>query len=290
MKITKLFFYILIVGIIVTPQKSSALVVFADRPIDPVAQGDSVLVPIFADTEGAEINSIEGSIILEGGVTVSAITTGGSVFNLWPEKPSLKENIITFTGGTQSGFRGSKVRLFTIALIPTEKTNVLIRPKNIVGYLADGTGSKIDGRLRAVSVPVSGSVKEMKNEFGSLLVADTTPPSKFAIELGRDASQYNGDFFITFFADDSETGIQRYEVSEGDLGMVRSGNVYVLRDQTLKSQVQVKAIDMAGNERVVLFKYGNGFNWNIIWMSLVGVVALGFVIVFLRKNKLIFWK
>ncbi len=290
MKISKLFLFIVLAGCIVSPGKVSALVVFADRPVDPVAQGDSVLIPIYADTEGVEVNSIEGSVIIEGGATVNAITTGGSVFNLWPEKPSLSENVITFAGGTQSGVRGARIRLFTIALVPTEKNNVLIRAKDINGYLADGTGVKISGKTRAVSIPVSGTVTEMKNEFGSLILSDTTPPKKFVIELGRDASQYNGDFFVTFFAEDSETGIQRYEVTEGDFGMVRSGSTYVLRDQTLRTPIQVKAIDMAGNEHVETFEY-KALSWTRVALMVgAGLVVIAGVLFLLRKKKILFWK
>lgn len=290
MNISKLFFSIVLAGCIVSPGKASALVVFADRPVDPVAQGDSVLIPIYADTEGVEVNSIEGSIIIEGGATVNAITTGGSVFNLWPEKPSLSENVITFAGGTQSGVRGARIRLFTIALVPTEKSNVLIRAKDINGYNADGTGSKIEGKTRAVAIPVNGSATEMKNEFGNLILSDTTAPKRFSIELGRDASQYDGDFFVTFFAEDAETGIQRYEVTEGGYGMVRSGSTYVLRDQTLRSPIEVKAIDMAGNERVETFEYKGSSLLRTLIIAGAGLVLIIGALFLLRKKKLLFWK
>jgi DNA polymerase III sliding clamp (beta) subunit (PCNA family) len=61
----------------------------------------SITLFVKLDTESTTVNSLDGSIVLAGMKDqVLDIYTGGSAFTLWPNKPSLSGNIISFTGNT----------------------------------------------------------------------------------------------------------------------------------------------------------------------------------------------
>jgi hypothetical protein len=80
------------------------------------------------------------------------------------------------------------------------------------------------------------------------------------------------------------SGINRYEVRENGLPAVRSGNTYVLEDQSLKGIVEVKAVDNAGNfstETIDLKKKANKYG---LYIGLL-ILIIGIFIYFKVKKK-----
>ncbi len=96
------------------------------------------------------------------------------------------------------------------------------------------------------------------------------------IELLSDQRVFDGQYFIIFDAQDKQTGIDHYEVLESEPGAESAGesgrsdlirrfikgktpqwkvaqSPYLLEDQKLQSEVHVKAVDKAGNERTVKY-------------------------------------
>ncbi len=105
--------------------------------------------------------------------------------------------------------------------------------------------------------------------------ADNIPPIPFTIYLRKDKGVYNNQYYVTFNTVDKQSGIDHYEILEikpgEEIGKIpESGFMdrllgrekkapqwqkaqipYLLKDQSLRSIIKVKAIDKAGNERVV---------------------------------------
>ncbi len=88
---------------------------------------------------------------------------------------------------------------------------------------------------------------------------DTVPPKPFEPKIGQDSSLFEGKHFLSFTALDEASGIDYYEVKEQPrmLGIAQKGewqkkeSPCLLTDQSLRSIIKVKAVDKAGNERVV---------------------------------------
>jgi len=81
---------------------------------------------------------------------------------------------------------------------------------------------------------------------------DTSPPDPFLPQIGRDPSIFNGDYFVAFAATDPQSGIDHYEILEGsDTVWHTATSPYRLTDQTLSSNIYIRAVDGAGNFRVV---------------------------------------
>lgn len=257
------------------PSYAHAAKIFIDLPEKPISVGNTSIIKVMIDTD-QEINAVEGTLKFSSPKDITSVNTGGSIFDLWPRKPSLEGDKISFVGGTTAGVYGKSLRLFTIAVKPISTNPIKIALVNSTAYLNDGKGTKIAVTGDAVQIPVqiSGNIS---NELDSLIKSDNTAPEKFEIEIGHDASVYDGKYFISFFATDKDSGINRYEITEGSRAPVRSGSPYVLQDQNLSSIIAVKAIDNAGNERISTFNPNfDGAHWTKIAI----IIALLLLILF----------
>lgn len=223
--------------------------------------GDTVLVSVRVDTEGKDINTVEGSVRLDYGaneVALAGINTAGSLFSLWPNKPlpSDDNTSVSFVGGAPGGLLADDAVLFNMALKLTAPGQLTLSPRNISVYLHDGKGTKdqvsaADFILRVA--PQTDGVPTT-DDVASLLATDKTPPAAFEPMIGRDPALFENRSFVSFFTTDAESGIAYYEVQEGDTAFVQAESPYALQDQTLRSPIRVKAVDRAGNEKVVEFK------------------------------------
>lgn len=248
-----------------------AISIYPDKEIKEIPVGNPYLIKILINTDGQEINAIEGIIKINNLATVSSVNTGGSIFNLWPESPKISTNQeINFTGGTEGGIYGKDLRLLNFTVTPSVVGDINISSNNLFVYLNDGNGTKIK-----VS-DLDFNVKSVRGELdiSDNIEKDEMPPMDFNIDLGKDDFVYDGKYFITFNAVDETSGLNRYEVKEGDTDYVISGNTYVLKDQTLKTKVYVRAIDNAGNQRVESFDPQNNKIGLMIKYSLYIILIL----------------
>lgn len=280
----KRFFILIALVLCLSPISARAATIFIAPPKEPLSVGRTSLIMVMINTEDAEINAAEGTLRFSTPNDVVTITNGGSVFNLWPRKASLEADTISFVGGTTAGVYGSSLKLFTIAVRPTSEASIEISLKNATAYLNDGKGTATNITGRSITLPVRAASEAVDDELVTLLSIDTTPPGSFEIELGSDPMLYDGKYFLSFYASDNDSGLIRYEVTEGERALVRSGNTYVLQDQTLSSTVIVHAIDAAGNEQIETFKPGNETSSHMRVLIIIAFV-LGALCYFIYKRK-----
>lgn len=90
---------------------------------------------------------------------------------------------------------------------------------------------------------------------------DRTPPLPFEPVRDHVAELFGDDWFVSFVAQDMESGIERYEVAEwpgpplndtSGLAWEVTQSPHLLKDQSLMSSVYVRAIDRAGNIRLAV--------------------------------------
>lgn len=141
--------------------------------------------------------------------------------------------------------------------------------------LNDGFGTKDNLDLKGSVINLLNAPATLKDDWQAQVEEDNIPPEPFIIELQSNPNIYNGQYYIDFYTIDRQSGIDHYEVLElrpgekiGDkpkreisdylFGYKnealnwRPGEIpYLLFDQDLKSVISVKAIDKAGNERIV---------------------------------------
>lgn len=259
--------------------------VFMYTPSDRFAVWDKKIIEVRLDTEGRTLNALEGLVGIyspEGPVFVRELSVGGSAFSLWPNKPSLSRDgnnsSISFVGGQPGGVNSHDALLFTIAVTAEQAGSLYVVPVSLVGYLHDGQGTPLTVAASDITLTIKPAAEKPVDEWENLVLADHEPPLPFTITLGRDASVEDGRWFISFNTTDTGSGIDHYEVTEGNRAAVRSGTTYVLQNQLHKEKITVTAFDKAGNVRTATFMPDSPtlifFDKIMIGLALVALVML----------------
>jgi hypothetical protein len=135
---------------------------------------------------------------------------------------------------------------------------ILFTPENTTLYLNNGLGTAVpvaDQTFTLSAKPAPAGAVPYDESHG-ILSQDTTPPAPFSIVESQNPSLFNGQKFISFQTTDAQSGIDYYMVKEGSAAPVRSGTLYVLKDQTGTENIIVYAYDNAGNIRTNSFTSG----------------------------------
>lgn len=111
----------------------------------PEKDSKSMIVDITLNTDGDNINVVEGNLNFSGEVTKNiniAVENGNSVLSIWPKSPeySSTSKSIDFTGGIPGGFKG-KGLLFRLIIDPSTTGDLGINHINGRIYLNDGLGT-----------------------------------------------------------------------------------------------------------------------------------------------------
>lgn len=219
---------------------------------DTTSVGDTLLIHVVLDTEGEQLNVVDGSIALDikGNYEFS---TAGSVLSIWPTTPALSKDFkkMSFVGGVPDGFNSTRAELFDIAVTMNAAGDITLLPDHIVAYKNDGKGTPVTVTVKKIAIHVTPAEKNSTpiDEWSSAKSADTVAPLPFTISIGKESTVYEGKQFITFSTTDEGSGIDYYEVQEGMLPKVKSGGVYVLRNNIGNEIIFVSAYDKAGNIR-----------------------------------------
>lgn len=256
-----------------------------------VRQGDTVVVELRLSTGNEKINAIDGAIDFDSSaLQVKEMSTGGSIFTVWPRQPLVTDTIseIFFAGGTPGGFSGDGlVAKFAFLAKRSGDTDIYISGDTDL-FLNDGQGTKVKPEIKTAQITIAKADSTIKaqNAWGQTLANDMESPQNLAVRVGKDASVYGGRYFISFFATDDGSGIDHYEVKEGNADFKKVEGDYILQDQSLKSKVLVLAMDKAGNKNIVEFdpakEVSSGF-WNMIWQAVAVIAAIAIVIFIIKR-------
>lgn len=288
--ITKKIILLTLSGLLFSPLVSNAMIISVENKSGDIRVGDVVMLDVYISTEGnEEINAVEGVVKIEGDYKIKQLTTAGSVFDLWPNKPSYDSDSskISFVGGSASSVFGNKLKLFSIVMEIQSEEKISFTPEFVDAYLNNGIGTKISVENITTNVKISNNDRETKDEFQNILFGDKQTPNDFDVLIGRDDDTYDGKYFATFNTTDDESGIERYEVIENDSKTpILTGTTYVLQDQSLKGKLIVKAFDHAGNVKIKEINVQDEISdyRPINWFAIIFVVLIVVVAVFIFKK------
>ncbi|MFQ6084081.1 MAG: cohesin domain-containing protein [Candidatus Aminicenantia bacterium] len=115
-----------------------------------IYQDDSFIVEVRLNTEGEEINTVGTGVIFPSDLLKALdFSQGNSVLTLWPERPEIKGNEVSFIGGTPQGFIGDGLILKITFKAISDKQQETRRAKvsfkeNSKVLLNDGKGTKAE--------------------------------------------------------------------------------------------------------------------------------------------------
>ncbi len=278
----------LLLAVYMLPFPVQAARVYLDPGATEQGRLDTWYLPVRIDTEGACINAVTVKVNYDPAL-VSVIDTsrGNSIIPLWVDHPSVAREeadqevgVVSFTGGIPGGYCGRVLgdpgqtnTLLTLVVTgasggrPLEvpvKTLFTLDPTT-TAYLHDGTGMAAAMTLLGTEVTLYEGTSTPANVWLDEVRSDTIAPELFDITLVRGPSEGNVRHYIVFSTTDKQSGIDHYEVRETDplrFGFltlfpdkssywIEASSPYILRDQTLRSKILVKAVDKNGNERIV---------------------------------------
>jgi len=186
---------------------------------------------------------------------------GNSILTIWLKEPIFDQDsgTISFAGGIPGGYCG------TLSGDPGESNllgRIIFKVKGDgqskqakVDFLVSsqvllndglGTEAEMDPKGAVFSI-LPGIPETPKREWGEVVEKDKVPPEAFGIEVRQDPSVFEGKYFLIFSTTDKQTGVDYYEVQEGDREWKRTESPYLLEDQSLTSIIRVRAVDEARN-------------------------------------------
>lgn len=279
--------------------------------------GGEFAMTLFLNTEKEEINALEGAITFpQELLELKEIRDGGSIINFWLERPQAERGgKIVFSGITPGGYKSSKGSIFSIIFRAKTSGEGIINFESMRILKNDGQGTPARVRISPLHFAISEKLKQSPPEA----IKDTEPPESFVPELAHDSAFFDEKWFLVFTTQDKKSGIDHYEVKEtrqriftpllpewrilksfpweklhalwrGVTGFtfnspwISAESPYELKDQELRSYVLVKAVDRAGNARVVsvepknpLAWYENYENWIIILSAIIVLSAIKYI-------------
>jgi len=290
----KILFIILVLVVLgVMPARGEAAVLYFSPAEETFYKNDIFVVELGLDTQDDEINAVELDLkIPTDFLEFVELGKGDSILTFWASEPfyNQSQNSLYFIGGIPGGFKGNG-KLLTLALrAKTEGQAQLFFQDNSKVLLNDGQGTLANLGKETANFTILAQSREVpKNEWQEILKGDPLPPLSFEIKIGKDASVFEGKYFIAFSAEDFGSGIERYEIKEGAGDWKAGKSPYLLEDQSLSGKILVKAIDKAGNERIEEIMPARKLSSYWIVLVILGLLIVGWLIIrFLRpKSKLV---
>jgi hypothetical protein len=289
--------FILIITFLFTPSVHAA-VFFFDPIHTRVGLEGEFGVNLLINTEGENINAIEGEISFPSNLKVLDILDGNSIVGFWIEEPTANKNIISFSGIMPGGFDGLREpfetetrpgKIFEI-IFKAEKTGSgAVSISEIEALLNDGAGSRAQVTILPFSFEVLNFRSSVKRE-----TTDDEPPEPFKSELTRDENLFDGGYFLTFHTTDKGSGIDHYEVCESSdkkeklesckSFWISEKSPYLLKDQSLKGTIKVKALDKAGNSRIEIVSI-EGFSLERNKYGIIILIIIALALFFLNPFR-----
>ncbi len=274
---------------------AQAAILQYEIPKNTVRVGDSVTMKIILNTEGESINTGSITSIIPESLVIQNISTAKSIFKYWvnnPDHPS--SNIISFTGGLPNpGFNGTNGIIGEITLKPTKAGKFSLYAERGSQILVnDGFGTSANVQILQNTLLVLDPGKNY-SPLPSTKAIDNTPPHDLMLIIGNSQSEFDGKYFASFRAEDDESGIDHYEISEkiknqnltnkdpnpNDKSLIwrTATSPYILENQDNNTYVFLKAIDKAGNTSIVWKMHEIKKTPKLPWLIIIILLALLFI-------------
>ena len=215
--------------------------------------GNTIAVDVLINTEGESINVVDGNITIPNGldlIEIKELSSANSALNQWVRTPSWskKDGTISFIGGLPGGLNQKSANLFRIFFTARSLGQVTFSPSDIKVYANDGKATLVGIHSTSLTININkADNSSVKDALQTTITKDYKAPTDINVDLGQDASLFDGQKFINVSATDSDSGIAYFEVKEGNREPVRTSSSYVLQNQNNLEPIIIFAFDKAGN-------------------------------------------
>ncbi len=249
----------------------------------PVTQtigvGDEFSVPLLLNTDGTMVNTIAGDLTFtDPTLSLTRVLTANSIVTSWIEAPTISGNGVTFSGIMPGGYDSvinpvgntrNPGLILTLVFTAKSAGSATLAFSESHLYLNDGLGTETP----AITLPYTLTIEKVgsgqKEEYNDIL-----PPESFTPIVSSSPDLFEGAYALFFSTTDKGSGIDHYEVSEGKKEWVRTESPYELTDQTLRSRIRVKAVDLAGNYHIEQIGGALTFSYELLFIPLGILIIL----------------
>jgi hypothetical protein len=235
---------------------AAALRVTVDN--NAVSIGEPIHVDVSLDTQGKTVNTIQSEILIpENLFRVAAVNDGASIVSFWIAPPTASSSgEIDLAGIVPGGYSGPAGPIVSFTLMPLTSGNGNITIATATVLANDGLGSVLPVTLAGADISVTSSTYAGSSTMENF---SAIAPDLFTPVITSDPNLFNGAFFLVFSTVDKGSGIDRYEVLEAPTNPLSritpswqvATSPYLLRDQSLSSNIYVRAVNHAGSFLVV---------------------------------------
>ncbi len=228
-----------------------------------VSVGERVSVDILVDPQGQEINSIESTIKFDTSVfNFNGFSLKQSSIPIWVEEPKEVKN--PPAGGGEVHFSGVIPGGIERLYDPVNKQNTAI-PVVRLFFISKRSGTadftigeslvlENDGKGTATKVATIGasiivSPNNKEQDSKSLLAEDVTNPKPFTVSIIERSVFGKTPRLAVFSAEDTDGGIEHYEVAVGNLEFKKAESPFVLPYRFFPYTLTARAYDYSGNFR-----------------------------------------
>ncbi|MEW5805156.1 MAG: cohesin domain-containing protein [Patescibacteria group bacterium] len=269
-KISKLKIILLLCSLLFTAISAQAVEISIDSENQTIDVGEQFEAGLFLNTEDEDINAIEGAITFPTDLLeLKEIKSGNSIINFWIEEPKItSENRVVFSGIIPGGFQEKRGLIFSMIFEARTEGNSVIEIQSIRALRNDGQGTETKTTVANLQFVILKQAPPFK--LAPAEKKDIDIPETFEPIVANDPTIFDGKYFLVFTTQDKLSGIDYYQVKERSQLLLfrlfapdwrRAPSPYLLRDQSLKSEIYVKAVDKAGNERIVKLAPENKISW-----------------------------
>jgi hypothetical protein len=254
--------YTIIIGILILAFaapgiiRAATLNITADKNVTSI--GEPIRVDISLDTKGESVNTVQSSILVPPDhFQIAAVNDGASIVSFWITQPTASSSgEIDLAGVIPGGYNGPSGSLVSLVLTPLAAGtgNITIATATVLAN--DGNGTALPIALASTDILVQSSTYT-----GSSTAEDYSmiTPELFTPVVASDPDLFNGAFFLVFSTVDKGSGIDHYEVLEAPTNpssrvtpsWQTATSPYLLQDQSLSSNIYVRAVNHAGTFLVV---------------------------------------
>jgi hypothetical protein len=265
------------------PSISLAATVGFDSPTSPVGTGSEFLIGLTL-TAPQPVNALSISVKIPEGLDFIDTSDGNSVINFWIDKPAYdsKTRILSFSGIIPGGYSGKNGRLLLVHAKSTEdRTYTLSYDLNQSKVYLNTPNALLD-ILSAQSLLINSKsgIKNIQEQD------DISPPESFAIDIVQNKNEFENKWVAVFSTQDKGSGISHYEIAENykkitdydSLEWKITDSPYILKDQTRRSFVYVKAVDKKGNMLVEIHDPLLSAPWYLVYLRYI-IIAILFILV-----------
>jgi len=265
----------------------------------PLSNKQLLQIVLRLDSEGEEINALEGRVILPPFLEVVDIDKSNSIVPLWIEEPQKQGNKVSFAGIIPGGIVASGEPLFTLQLkiFIDREAKAVFKVEDFRVLLNNGKGTSVSTTVEPLTLAINPSEAVPMSTVEEII--DNNPPAQFTYQVVRDANLFDNQWVVIFLAQDKESGIAYYEVQENKEKVIDENkwqkvkSPYLLQDQSRQSYIFLRAVDKAGNYTLATIEPAAGSKWYesqlILFILISGGIILLLsilsVIILKRKNR-----